>query len=400
MNTDKYKLMSIILYLIKALLIFSIFKYIGKDKLSSSEAGMITLVIMFMIVICDLFYKSNVEEQKCECDETFIPSFNIPVSKPYEYEHFTPGEETISSELKKMLLTNPTPTPTSTTTFTSTPIPIPILTPSTEQPRMEQPRMEQPRMEQPRMEQPRMEQPRMEQPRMEQPRMEQPRMEQPRMEQPRMEQPRVEHPTHEIITQESNYLTDEYLDTGHIVYPEKISKPLVEININKNRITEEETEIKKINSSPLLFSKTKPIVTMEDNSEMESEYMQKSIRRKTKKPKKYMEEEMVSKQNNKQNFFSPYATVENNYIINDVESTDYNHLPIPDDYDTNLYEYGYSFLPPEKWYPQPPNPPVCVTSKRCSVCPSLSQGTPIDVKEWNTSRKITAPINIDSRNFD
>ena len=373
MNTDKYKLMSIILYLIKALLIFSIFKYIGKDKLTSCEAGMITTVIMFMIIICDLFYKSNVKEQKCECDEQFLPSLNIPISKPYNYENFTP-EESISSEIKKMF--NPTPTI------------FPISTPTMEQ--------------QPRMEQPHMEQPRMEQPRMEQPRMEHPHMEQPRMEQPHMEQT---HSTHQILTEESKYSTNDNVNVEqkpsneeHIFTEQKVSKPTVEININKNRI-EEETDVKKQIVNPSLYSKTKPNITTEEESETESEYIQK-IKKRIKKPKKYMEEEMESKYNKKQKFFSPYASVENNYIMNDVESTDYNHLPIPDDYDTNLYEYGYSFLPPEKWYPQPPNPPVCVTSKRCSVCPSLSQGTPIDVKEWNTSRKITAPINIDNKNFD
>ena len=67
--------------------------------------------------------------------------------------------------------------------------------------------------------------------------------------------------------------------------------------------------------------------------------------------------------------------------------TDYNTLPISEN--TGSFEYGYSFLPPEKWYPVPPNPPVCVTEKSCPVCPIYTEGTNVDLKEWNQSRRIT-----------
>jgi hypothetical protein len=43
-------------------------------------------------------------------------------------------------------------------------------------------------------------------------------------------------------------------------------------------------------------------------------------------------------------------------IVNETAYTDYNILPVTPE-DSRLYEYGYSFLPPEKWYPVPPNPP-------------------------------------------
>lgn len=81
-------------------------------------------------------------------------------------------------------------------------------------------------------------------------------------------------------------------------------------------------------------------------------------------------------------------------ITDDMEYTDYNHLPMADNYDTGDFEYGYSFLPPEKWYPQPPYPPVCVAEKRCPVCPILTTGTPADAKEWHASRRITQPDTI------
>ena len=84
-------------------------------------------------------------------------------------------------------------------------------------------------------------------------------------------------------------------------------------------------------------------------------------------------------------------------IVNEIEYTDYNHLPLADGYNVGDFEYGYSFLPPEKWYPEPPFPPLCVSEKRCPVMPSYTTGTPLDVKEWNEARRVTPPDNIKTK---
>lgn len=86
----------------------------------------------------------------------------------------------------------------------------------------------------------------------------------------------------------------------------------------------------------------------------------------------------------------------NNTLPESMDYTDFNHVPVPEDYNKDDFEYGYSFLPPDKWYPQPPFPPMCVTDKRCPVFPVNTIGTPIDVKEWNSSRRITPPDNINT----
>ena len=83
-------------------------------------------------------------------------------------------------------------------------------------------------------------------------------------------------------------------------------------------------------------------------------------------------------------------------LDDEYDYNDYNILPMAD-HDTGNFEYGYSFLPPDKWYPQPPNPPVCVTDKRLHVMPIYTTGTPIDVKEWNDARRITPPDNIKTK---
>jgi hypothetical protein len=84
-------------------------------------------------------------------------------------------------------------------------------------------------------------------------------------------------------------------------------------------------------------------------------------------------------------------------ITSDMPFTDYHHLPMADDYKPSSFEYGYSFLPPEKWYPTPPFPPVCVSEKRCPVCPVFTTGTPTNVKEWAEATKILPPDGINTQ---
>lgn len=78
-------------------------------------------------------------------------------------------------------------------------------------------------------------------------------------------------------------------------------------------------------------------------------------------------------------------------LDNELPYSDYNHLPVAAGYKSHDYEYGYNFLPPEKWFPTPTRPPVCVTEKRSPIMPSLTNGAPVDVKEFHSSRRITPP---------
>lgn len=57
---------------------------------------------------------------------------------------------------------------------------------------------------------------------------------------------------------------------------------------------------------------------------------------------------------------------------------------------------GSSYLPPAQWYPVPPRPPACVTEKVCPVCPIYTEGTSVDLQEWDNSRRLTPPDNINT----
>jgi hypothetical protein len=76
---------------------------------------------------------------------------------------------------------------------------------------------------------------------------------------------------------------------------------------------------------------------------------------------------------------------------NDLSSSnyvDYNNFPQYDANKPGINEFGYSFLPPANWYPTPPHPPVCVTEKKCPVCPLTTVGYPVDLKEWNATTRV------------
>ena len=60
----------------------------------------------------------------------------------------------------------------------------------------------------------------------------------------------------------------------------------------------------------------------------------------------------------------------------------------------NTFEYGYAYLNTSKWRVPMYKPPVCKSEDQCKVCPTNTQGYPVDVKEWNRSRKIMPPDNI------
>jgi hypothetical protein len=83
-------------------------------------------------------------------------------------------------------------------------------------------------------------------------------------------------------------------------------------------------------------------------------------------------------------------------MTTEVEYSDYNILPVHKE-DRNDYEWGYTILPPEKWYPIPPHPPICVTDKPSEIYPVTTTGGGVLLKEWDSCRRITPGdvVNID-----
>jgi len=61
---------------------------------------------------------------------------------------------------------------------------------------------------------------------------------------------------------------------------------------------------------------------------------------------------------------------------------------------TNKWDHGFTYLDTSKWAPPQRNTPVCKTEMRCPVCPVSTAGYPVSVLEYDESRKVLPPDNI------
>lgn len=62
---------------------------------------------------------------------------------------------------------------------------------------------------------------------------------------------------------------------------------------------------------------------------------------------------------------------------------------------TNSWDHDYILLNTDKWGPALNPPPVCKTEKTCPVCPNLTTGYPLMVRDFDNTRRITPPIKAD-----
>lgn len=56
----------------------------------------------------------------------------------------------------------------------------------------------------------------------------------------------------------------------------------------------------------------------------------------------------------------------------EMEYIDANHLYVPPDYKSKIEDLGYYYLMPEKWFANPPVPPICLTQKNYKVSPTIA----------------------------
>ena len=67
---------------------------------------------------------------------------------------------------------------------------------------------------------------------------------------------------------------------------------------------------------------------------------------------------------------------------------------------TNEWDHNYILLNTDKWAPSLKPPPVCKTEKKCPVCPNLTSGYPLMLRDFDSSRRITAPINANIKSMN
>lgn len=74
----------------------------------------------------------------------------------------------------------------------------------------------------------------------------------------------------------------------------------------------------------------------------------------------------------------------NNDLENDeieMEYVDANHLYVPPDYKSKIENLGYYYLMPEKWFSNPPVPPICLTQKKYKITPTIAYN--VNLKKVN-----------------
>ena len=67
---------------------------------------------------------------------------------------------------------------------------------------------------------------------------------------------------------------------------------------------------------------------------------------------------------------------------------------------TNKWDHDYILLNTDKWGPALNPPPVCKTEKTCPVCPNLTTGYPLMVRDFDNTRRITPPIEADIKQMN
>lgn len=114
-------------------------------------------------------------------------------------------------------------------------------------------------------------------------------------------------------------------------------------------------------------------------------------------PNDYQNPGSKSQKNFYNNQRDNFGTLDNELLYSDLDhvyNRDYNTLPVDINYKSQPDDEGYNFMPPEKWFYRPVRPPVCVSEKKCEPCPVYTHGAPVNVKEFNMSRRITQPDEI------
>jgi hypothetical protein len=62
---------------------------------------------------------------------------------------------------------------------------------------------------------------------------------------------------------------------------------------------------------------------------------------------------------------------------------------------TNKWNQGFTYLSTDKWAPpKSQTQPICKTEKQCPICPVTTSGYPLGLMDFDNSRKILGPDNI------
>jgi hypothetical protein len=217
------------------------------------------------------------------------------------------------------------------------------------------------------------------------------------------------------------YLTKDRLDEksryiliGVLVLPYIFMDQFVHFsNVNENENTIKISENKNINEQ--YSNKIEPPkIELAENEKVENIKIIEEIKRKEKiskeaksKNKLYTLEEVQALLNKeKSKVVESFGSMHNGdpeLKYNDDETFEDQSLkPLGENGNgfTNEWDHDYILLNTDKWAPSLKPPPVCKTEKKCPVCPNLTSGYPLMLRDFDSSRRITAPINANIKSMN
>jgi len=178
------------------------------------------------------------------------------------------------------------------------------------------------------------------------------------------------------------------------------------------------TDVNILNTQPKneTFSNTKiveqPKIELSDNEKVENIKVVQEVKKfKIKQEEKKEEEKnklftledvqkllsVVQNKNDalKENFGSMYNGNPPEKYNDDSTFTDQSLVPLGKNGNgfTNEWDHDYILLNTDKWAPALKPTPVCKTEKQCPVCPNLTSGYPLMLRDFDSSRRVTPPIN-------
>lgn len=178
-------------------------------------------------------------------------------------------------------------------------------------------------------------------------------------------------------------------------------------NILKNKIDTEKIEnysshesnpepyVPRVINNPVI---EQPKITLNENEKVEN---LKAVEEATKNILRSQDIQNLIKKFNSKKIIEKYGSMYTGEVAKtyneDEKFTDQSLKPLGENGNglTNAWDHDYILLNTDKWGPALNPPPVCKTEKTCPVCPNLTTGYPLMLRDFDSSRRVTPPIKAD-----
>jgi hypothetical protein len=219
--------------------------------------------------------------------------------------------------------------------------------------------------------------------------------------------------TKDKLDEKSRYILIGVLILPYVFMDQYANFSNVDSNITQTipRITTNETysNVKQVVEQPKIVlkenEKVENVKVVEELKNIQTKQNNKQVEKSSSSNKEFTLEEVqkllnaVKKESSKtkENFGSMYNGTPPEKYDDDQKFTDQSLVPLGQNGNglTNEWDHDYILLNTDKWAPALKPAPVCKTEQKCPVCPNLTTGYPLMLRDFDSSRRVTAPIKAD-----